>query len=216
MAPSARLNAFDIKIGIPYLLLSFELAIIAILHLYAFPFESYRGESGAPVSLVDMNGPPLIAAPRQGGFLGFRAMVDAMNPWDFFKSLGRSIRWLVLGRKRREEDPSYKLPYLEMDLQTYEEDNSITEERRWKAGGLPIAEEFRRSKFGILPVADESPGLGSENMYDERVPMIEGFWRGRFKNAQNIIDERSQVPPFHHHDEDHWEADLANARGYAL
>jgi hypothetical protein len=37
MNASTKVNAFDMKIGIPYLLLSLELAIIAMLHLFAFP-----------------------------------------------------------------------------------------------------------------------------------------------------------------------------------
>ena len=44
----------------------------------------------------------------QGGFLGWRAIADAFNPWDIVKAIGRSFRWLFIGRKHRKGDSSYE------------------------------------------------------------------------------------------------------------
>lgn len=44
-----------------------------------------------------------------GGKMGFKALVDAMNPWDLVKATARGLRWLFVGRKKRLADPSYDL-----------------------------------------------------------------------------------------------------------
>lgn len=43
-----------------------------------------------------------------GGFLGSKALIDAFNPWDLMKAVGRAFRWLFVGRRTRMEDISYK------------------------------------------------------------------------------------------------------------
>lgn len=42
-----------------------------------------------------------------GGFLGIKAYLDAMNPWDFVKAAARGFRWLFVGYRHRTKDPSY-------------------------------------------------------------------------------------------------------------
>ena len=44
---------------------------------------------------------------RQSGFLEFRAILDAMNPWNIVKGFARRIRWPFIGRRSRESGPSY-------------------------------------------------------------------------------------------------------------
>ncbi|KAK3939881.1 organic solute transporter Ostalpha-domain-containing protein [Diplogelasinospora grovesii] len=95
--PNQVLAYPDIKVGIPSLLLCFEMACFAILHLWAFPYKSYRWGS--------QNG-----MPKKGGFLGVRALWDAMNIWDVVKGFGRGMRWLFVGVKRRKQDVSYQKP----------------------------------------------------------------------------------------------------------
>ena len=83
----------DLKVGIPSLLLCVEMAIFAILHLWAFPYHPYarhaRGSS-------------------QGGFLGARALWDAINIWDVIKGFGRGMRWLFVGARHRHEARPYR------------------------------------------------------------------------------------------------------------
>ncbi|KAF8849735.1 hypothetical protein BDZ45DRAFT_221568 [Acephala macrosclerotiorum] len=149
MALSATLNAFDIKIGIPYLMLSFELAIIAILHLFAFPSKDYSNPKpsvfGYPFSTVpdlDSHGP------RQGGFLGVKDIADSANPWDVVKPLRRSLRWLLVGRRLRENDLSYK-------ANSYDENDMSLELASYGMHGyrrrddLTIVDEFCCSRFGL-------------------------------------------------------------------
>ncbi|EAS30589.2 uncharacterized protein CIMG_06068 [Coccidioides immitis RS] len=105
---SSQMGLPDIKLGIPSTLLCVEMAAFAILHLWAFPWKQYSlinsKHTNAPEDDFD--------APRmesyQGGFLGIKALIDAFNPWDLIKAIGRSARWLFVGRKHRQFDPSYQ------------------------------------------------------------------------------------------------------------
>jgi hypothetical protein len=145
----------DLKVGMPSLLLCIEMAIFAVLHLWAFPYRPYtaRGQPAkySPTSISDH--PPLSSelGPKQGGFLGIKALVDAMNPWDMVKGFARGMRWLVIGRKNREKDSSYKTSA----SGDADADNDMA--LRPTPSHLPIADEFRRSKFGIptQPQPDE-------------------------------------------------------------
>ncbi|KAK0714903.1 organic solute transporter Ostalpha-domain-containing protein [Lasiosphaeris hirsuta] len=78
----------DIKVGIPSLLLCFEMACFAVLHLWAFPYASYRTST----------------QPKKGGPLGLLALWDATNVWDVVKGFGRGMRWLFVGARHRRKD----------------------------------------------------------------------------------------------------------------
>ncbi|RFU27050.1 hypothetical protein B7463_g9281, partial [Scytalidium lignicola] len=132
IVPTKTIAYPDIKVGIPSLLLCIEMAIFAVLHLFAFPWRPYK--------LSDENNK---IGPKQGGFLGVKAFADAMNPWDLVKGFARGIRWLFVGRKHREQDLSYKTSSFTNDVTLEPTDQG------YKGAELPIADEFRRSKFGI-------------------------------------------------------------------
>ena len=51
-------------------------------------------------------------ADYRGGVLGWRAIVDALNPWDQVKSVARRFRWMMVGRQHRVEDISYSTRHL--------------------------------------------------------------------------------------------------------
>lgn len=104
----------DLKVGIPALLLCVEMALFAILHLWAFPYAPYT--PGAPRTFYPVpdadKASPSVENERQapaGGFMGLSAICDALNVWDFIKAFGRGMRWLFCGVKRRKEDISYRL-----------------------------------------------------------------------------------------------------------
>ena len=40
--------------------------------------------------------------------MGIKAFLDAFNPWDLVKAVGRGFKWALVGRKHREKDISYK------------------------------------------------------------------------------------------------------------
>lgn len=145
----------DLKVGIPSLLLCIEMAIFAVLHLFAFSWKPYQTSGVAtkyPSSNMDSDH-PVYNQPgeKQGGFMGFGAFVDAMNPWDLVKAFARGMRWLFVGRKTRENDISYKA-----DVTLEPQDT------RYKgADSLPIASEFRRSTFGAMDHHDPTDGTTS-------------------------------------------------------
>ncbi|KAH8884808.1 putative DUF300 domain protein, partial [Thozetella sp. PMI_491] len=184
----------DIKVGIPALLLCFEMALFAILHLWAFPWRPYADD--APTSYYP--NPDLNSSlpsrenehgPRQGGFLGIKALWDAVNIWDILKAFGRGIRWLFVGVKHRREDVSYRTTRknsatengLDMDdLQKTDTSYGGGPVGMHKAGAkstdhLPIAHEFRRSQYGPnRPNQDPSQVQNSpyRNPVEERIGLI--------------------------------------------
>ena len=101
--PSNKVQSPDIKVGIPALLVCLEMAIFSVLHFWSFSYRPYiicadglPSERAAPIAY-------------QGGVLGWRALLDSMNPWDFVKAFGRGARWIFMGHKNRTQDMSYNL-----------------------------------------------------------------------------------------------------------
>lgn len=152
---TSKLAYPDLIVGIPNLLICIEMALFSILHLFAFPWKPYRQGAQAteyplsPTSSLNKSGS------NQGGFLGTSALMDAMNPWDLVKGFARGMRWLFVGVKNRENDSSYKTPSFnnpsnENDL-VLDPTSTDSSYKNTYTGttNLPIAEEFRRSKFGL-------------------------------------------------------------------
>lgn len=104
--PSKTIQTPDIKIGIPAMLLCIEMALFAIFHFWSFSYRPYKLPSK---SMLPDEIPGQEPKRYQGGFLGIKAFVDSMNPWDFIKAIGRSARWIVKGRKHRHQDTSYDI-----------------------------------------------------------------------------------------------------------
>ncbi|KAL8940707.1 MAG: hypothetical protein Q9211_002146 [Gyalolechia sp. 1 TL-2023] len=105
---SNRFQEPDIRIGIPALLLCTEMAIFSVFHLFAFPWTVYDIRRSAIIA--SESAPGFLPDPKTayvGGPLGTKALLDAFNPWDLIKAIGRGFRWFVVGRRRREEDISY-------------------------------------------------------------------------------------------------------------
>ncbi|KAJ6032569.1 organic solute transporter Ostalpha-domain-containing protein [Penicillium herquei] len=97
---SSKVQLFDWNNALPNLLICIEMFLFAILHFWGFPWNTYilteeaRKEGGQRY---------------YGGWMGWKAFLDAANPWDLIKATARGTRWLFVGRKHREEDPSYDL-----------------------------------------------------------------------------------------------------------
>lgn len=106
---SDRFQEPDIRIGIPALLLCIEMAIFSVFHLFAFPWQVYDIRRSAIVA--SESAPGFLPDPKTaylGGPFGIKALLDAFNPWDLIKAIGRGFRWFAVGRRRREEDISYQ------------------------------------------------------------------------------------------------------------
>lgn len=78
------------------MLLCIEMFFFSLLHIVAFPWAPY-----------DIRKSPDPNAHYEGGTLGWRAFLDAFNPWDIIKASARGFRWLFVGRRNREDDSSY-------------------------------------------------------------------------------------------------------------
>ncbi|KAI9889585.1 MAG: hypothetical protein M1814_005188 [Vezdaea aestivalis] len=103
MKPSQRISYPDLKVGIPALLLCIEMAIFAVLHVFAFSWKPYV-ITAHPVQGMQWDSPK---DRYYGGNLGIQAYIDAYNPWDLIKAVGRSFRWIFIGRRHRHTDSSY-------------------------------------------------------------------------------------------------------------
>jgi hypothetical protein len=96
----------DIKVGIPAMLLCIEMALFSIFHFWAFSWKPYTiGSKESERESVPGDDHRLSYV---GGFLGFRALLDAFNFWDLIKAVGRGARWVFKGRKSRHLDESYQ------------------------------------------------------------------------------------------------------------
>jgi Organic solute transporter Ostalpha len=112
--PNSQIQTPDIKIGIPAMLLDIEMAIFAIFHLWAFSWKPYSLSSKQNLA-ESVPGHDLARSDYKGGPLGIKAIFEAFNPWDLIKAVGRSARWLFVGRRRRLEDISYQTPVKRSD-----------------------------------------------------------------------------------------------------
>lgn len=154
---SSKLQYPDISVGIPALLLSIEMFVFAIIHIFAYPWEPYR--TGAPIVFfpkpsADADdarfGRENAQSAPAGGFLGIMAFVDAFNFWDVVKAFGRGMRWLFVGVKRRHEDVSYQKNAagdIDMDGKDAESSHPLYpyQPRVGKSTDhLPIASAFRK------------------------------------------------------------------------
>ncbi|KAI0485279.1 DUF300-domain-containing protein [Xylariaceae sp. FL0804] len=165
----------DLKVGIPSLLLCVEMALFSILHLWAFPYSPYH--ESAKTSFYPSPDPTL-GMPhhenehglKQGGFMGFKAIGDALNMWDFIKAFGRGLRWLFVGVRHRHADPSYQGKGQNGDTSYPMNSYGANDAGAKSTDHLPIASQFRKSTFGVPstggrpsrrmpPVREESAGL---------------------------------------------------------
>ncbi|KAK1708329.1 uncharacterized protein CLUP02_17643 [Colletotrichum lupini] len=178
--PNKVLAYPDIKVGIPALLLCFEMALFALLHLWAFPYAPYV--PGAKTTYYpsadsrDSHAPlreNVHTAPA-GGWMGLKAVGDALNLWDFVKAFGRGMRWLLCGVKRRHEDPSYKTAAsLDMDDLDKGGDTGYHPAGVKSTNHLPIATEFRRSTYlqpSRPPPRPQRPGNESDSLIAHAQP----------------------------------------------
>lgn len=127
LQPGPRVSYPDIKVGIPSVLLCGEMAIFAVMHIFAFPWKGYsiKRAYSDPLNVPGTGFSTTVpSADRyteegrelgqdmkyKGGFMGWKAMADAFNPWDIIKMTARGFRWLFVGARYRHNDSSYQEP----------------------------------------------------------------------------------------------------------
>ncbi|KAG6118894.1 hypothetical protein E4U14_006141 [Claviceps sp. LM454 group G7] len=178
----------DLKVGIPALLLCVEMAMFAILHLWAFPYAPYTRSATRtfyPVPDKD-KAIPSVENERHapaGGVMGLAAVGDALNVWDFIKAFGRGMRWLFCGVKRRKEDISYRLDRVDEDV-----DMSHLPDQKEAAGR---STPYQPTVQGYGPSGLQSPSYHPP----ERTRL--GERAGLMDNAQPNpeVHTKSQPPP---------------------
>ncbi|KAL8669882.1 MAG: hypothetical protein Q9168_005541, partial [Polycauliona sp. 1 TL-2023] len=104
--PSQRLQGPDLRIGVGSLLLCIEMAIFSVFHLFAFPWQVYDIRRSAIVASESV--PGYAPDPRTAYKGVSKALLDAFNPWDLIKAIGRGFRWFAVGLRKREQDVSYQ------------------------------------------------------------------------------------------------------------
>lgn len=101
--PSAKIAGPDWRVGLPSMLVCFEMSIFAALHLFAFPWKPYDlGKQHDTLSTYSDN------QPKGYAYGPFRAIISSFNPWDIIKAFGRGMRWLFVGVRHRKNDISYQ------------------------------------------------------------------------------------------------------------
>ena len=93
------------------MLIDIEMALFAVLHIWAYPWQAYSVKNPRMATAESGAGYNLDASEYRGGPLGMNAFVDAFNPWDIIKAIGRGFKWAIVGRKSREQDVSYQPGY---------------------------------------------------------------------------------------------------------
>ncbi|KID88208.1 hypothetical protein MGU_04618 [Metarhizium guizhouense ARSEF 977] len=202
----------DLKVGIPALLLCVEMAMFAILHLWAFPYAPYT--VGAPRTYYPNpnadKASPAIENERQapsGGSMGLMALYDALNLWDFIKAFGRGMRWLCCGVKRRKEDISYRRNRgdgLDMDNLPDNKEGGGSHDPARSGAGPP----GQHDEYGSVTQAYEHPSQQANPYYSSRVEERAGL----MDNAQPNPEARdySTAPPQLQRDASPYEAFGAN------
>lgn len=137
----------DLKVGLPSLLICVEMAIFSILHLWAFPWRPYSFANAHADEVTDFYGNGKTT--YQGGRWGMKALLDSLNPLDLAKAVGRSIRWLFVGRKKRTLDPSYQHQSEVIGLATTTNDSG-TNVTAYQGAGAAMAGS-RPAPYGTPP-----------------------------------------------------------------
>lgn len=207
--PNKVLAYPDIKVGIPALLLCVEMALFALLHLWAFPYKPYTQYGATPrfypspdIAKGGDTVPIELEAP-QGGFLGLAAIWDAMNIWDFIKAFGRGVRWLFCGVHKRKQDVSYRrqdahdmdnLSEHKASGSTYDAYRPGASMEEYPASASPYNNsETPYGKPPVRPRREGDPDVGVAISGDESAGLMQHAQPNPHTNRRNDSPPRSQV-----------------------
>lgn len=126
------------------MLLCVEMAIFAVMHLFAFPWREYDLSKDVYMDPVTAPGSGYSGSKPeyQGGWMGSKALLDTFNPWDIIKASARGARWMTVGYRHRHEDSSYAGKLGSLDQGTSIPGPNVTSEP------LPAATELRKQSRG--------------------------------------------------------------------
>jgi len=104
--PGEHVAQPDLTFGIPALAICGEMMFFAILHTFVYGYKPYAKDSALSMQIQSQTG--AMRDKYYGGPLGIKAFLDAFNPIDIIKAIGRGFRWMFVGRRTREQDISYQ------------------------------------------------------------------------------------------------------------
>ncbi|KAL8816208.1 MAG: hypothetical protein Q9223_004747, partial [Gallowayella weberi] len=212
---SPRFQDPDIRIGIPSLLLCIEMAIFSVFHLFAFPWQVYDVRRSAIVA--SESAPGFLPDPKTaylGGPMGTKALLDAFNPWDLIKAIGRGFRWFAIGRRRRENDISYQAYKISRPIPPDPSDHDGTGNSRniipsgpFTPGAISRQGRYHQVKGGfdeddrrLLSHQQAVPLSSSENIYPR--PGMRLPDEGELYDGSSSLHSRSRsdhhIPPSNH------------------
>lgn len=189
ITPTKYLAYPDIRVGIPMMLLCIEMAIFSVFHLFAFSYRTYipgpHNTYKYPIPSGLQTGPLVneIADKRLGGFLGFRAFLDAANIIDIISGVARGARWVFVGRKTRHQDKSYG-PKTDGSLHDVSLENTNTEYSGSKAYEMPRVAARPDDHANLIHDAGPDPSMSPQSSpvqnqgpyADVRTPAHQALW----------------------------------------
>lgn len=154
--------------------------------MYDIKLSEIVASESVPGYLLDPN------TAYQGGWLGISALIDAFNPWDFVKAVGRSFKWLAVGRRTREQDSSYMSSDRGVGLEPA---------RAIKFNPVRTSVPFDDNDFTTDPADERLPYTGRQPARYR--PLDEDEEDNLLSHAQSVplsgIDSHSAPPPYSIH-----------------
>ncbi|THW80269.1 DUF300-domain-containing protein [Aureobasidium pullulans] len=159
LQPTKKISYPDIQVGIPSMLLCVEMAIFAVMHLFAFPWREYDLSKMPYTDPVTAPGSGFSGtAPKyHGGWMGVKAYGDTFNPWDLIKATARGFRWLFVRRKHRHHDISYTTPKIGV---TVDEPATSIPGPNVTTHTLPSATELEHQRRARADTVDDADTAG--------------------------------------------------------
>ena len=112
MQPSRNISYPSWAVGIPNTILAFEMALMSILHIWAYPYAPYKPPSvGSVLELEDASsenhtdGSPFVSrrpfqatvSESQGGVFGWKVIRDVLNMMDIVQAAITAFRYMFGG-----------------------------------------------------------------------------------------------------------------------
>lgn len=175
------------------MLLCIEMAVFSVFHLWAFSWKVYDVRCSQIVASESAAGffPDPKTAYR-GGRFGSKALMDAFNPWDIIKAVGRGFKWFLVGRKTRMNDISYKSSAQGTSLEPTR--NQITafetgDHSFDDASGppYPFVEAGKPGRYKQLPKEEDSDRLLAHAQSNPQAPYPRAMERLPHRNAGSDI-----------------------------
>lgn len=142
--PSNVMTLVDLEIGIPVMLICFEMACISVLNLFAFRWGRYRMKENLLEPGKDGAKPTY-----RGGFLGWRALVGAMFPFDLIRGIFSSTKWVFHDRKSRRTYNSLPPLTTQRNSRNTEYSNAYDSDARYTTTAPPSY--YQEERIGGFP-----------------------------------------------------------------